>query len=187
MRLFAAIVPPASVLDELISTVRSVDPSLRELDEVPADRMRIPVTSFGNVAQRDAETLVEALRRQAEDWPAAELLFAGSAALEFPGDTSVWARVDGDVEGLLTVGRGVPPSVQRLGFLVDRRQFRPWIAVGDINDRTTAPYLERLVAALDAFKGTPWTLDTLTIMRRVPADETGVADEVVHERIPLGG
>lgn len=186
MRLFAALVPPDAALAELMDTVRSVDPTMRELDPTPADRLRIPVTGFGNVAQRDAETLLTALRHAAAEWPRPEVRFAGSAALEFPGDTSVWARMDGDVDGLETVGRGVPPAVQRIGFLVDRRQFRSWLAVGEINDRTTAPYLERLVGALDDFKGQPWTLEQLTIMRRVPTESSGEADEVVHEQIPLG-
>jgi RNA 2',3'-cyclic 3'-phosphodiesterase len=130
--------------------------------------------------------LLAALRSKAAEWPAPELRFTGSAALEFPGDTSVWARVDGDVAGLEAVGRGVPPAVQRIGFLVDRRQFRPWLAVGDINDHTTAPYLEKLVGALDDFKGQPWTLEHLTILRRVPTDSAGGVDDVVHEKIPLG-
>lgn len=186
MRLFAALVPPEPVLAELMDTVRAVDPGMRELDATPMDRLRIPVTGFGNVAQGDAETLLTALRRSASEWTRPELRFAGSAALEFPGDISVWARVDGDVDGLLTVGRGVPPAVQRIGFLVDRRQFRPWLAVGDINDNTTAPYLEKLVGALDDFKGQPWTLEHLTILRRVPTDGSGGVDEVVHEEIPLG-
>jgi 2'-5' RNA ligase len=186
MRLFAALVPPEAALAELTDVVRSVDPSMRELDATPAERLRIRVTGFGNVAQRDAETLLEALRRSATDWPRPELRFAGSAALEFPGDTSVWARLDGDVDGLHTVGRGVPPAVQRIGFLVDRRQFRPWLAVGDINDNTTAPYLEKLVGALDDFKGQLFTIEHLTILRRVPTDDAGGVDEVVHEQIPLG-
>lgn len=186
MRLLAALVPPEAVLTELMDTVRSVDPSLRELNVTPANRLRIPVTGFGNVAQGDAETLLTALRRKASEWPRPELRFAGSAALEFPGDVSVWSRVDGDVDGLEAIGRGVPPAVQRIGFLVDRRQFRPWLAVGDINDHTTAPYLEKLVGALDDFKGQLWTLEQLTIIRRVPTDAAGDVDEVVHEEIPLG-
>ena len=112
--------------------------------------------------------------------------FSGSAALEWPGDENVWARVDGDVDGLLTIGRGVPTAVQPLGFLVDRRVFRPWLAVGSITDHTTATFLEQLVAVLDGFKGSTWTQDTLTVMRRVPTDDHGGMDELVHEEIPLG-
>jgi hypothetical protein len=31
-----------------------------------------------------------------------------------------------------------------------------------------------------------WTLSTLTVMRKVPTDDHGGVEEVVHEEIPLG-
>ena len=58
----------------------------------------------------------------------------------------MWTKLDGDVEDLLTIGRGIPLVAQRMRLFVDRRQFRPWLSVGTITDKTTAPYLEDLVA-----------------------------------------
>lgn len=186
MRLFAAVVPPEHALKEIVEVVRAAGPESPELDAVRLEDLRIPVTGFGNVSQGDAVQLFSVLGRAAAAWPAPELRFAGSAALEWPGDDSVWARLDGDVDGALTIGRGVPGAVKRLGFLVDRRAFRPWMSVGRITEHTTAPFLERLVAGLDDFKGSLWTLETLTIMRKVPMDETGEVEEIVLEEIPLG-
>lgn len=184
MRLYAAIVPPESARAELAELVRSVAPGTGELTPVSVADMRMPVTNFGNVALQDAETLLQTLRAESARWPRPDLRFHGHAALEWEGDTCVWSTLDGDVEDLITVGREVPKVVQPLGFLVDRRKFRPWLAVGSITDSTTLPYLERLTAALDEFKGTLWTLETLTVFRKVPVDENGV-DEVVLEQIPL--
>jgi 2'-5' RNA ligase len=186
MRLFAAIVPPELARKELAEAVRAAGPDSPELAAVPVEDMRIPVTGFGNVSQRDALQLISTLARAAAAWPRPELRFAGSAALEWPGDENVWARLDGDVDGALTIGRGVPPAVKRLGFLVDRRAFRPWMAVGAITDHTTAPYLEKLVGDLDEFKGSLWTLETLTIVRKVPLDQSGKVEEIVLDEIPLG-
>ena len=186
MRLFAAIVPPELARKELAEAVRAAGPDSPELATVPVEDMRIPVTGFGNVSQRDALQLISTLARTAVAWPRPELRFAGSAALEWPGDENVWARLDGDVDGALTIGRGVPPAVKRLGFLVDRRAFRPWMAVGAITDHTTAPYLEKLVGDLDEFKGSLWTLETLTIVRKVPLDQSGKVEEIVLDEIPLG-
>lgn len=184
MRLYAAIVPPEGVRAEVADLVQSVAPTSRELRATSVSDMRIPVTSFGNVALQDAEVLFETLRKAASGWSRPELHFHGSAALEWEGDRSVWAQLDGDVEDLLAVGRGVPVVVQPLGFLVDRRKFRPWLEVGTITDTTSLPYLERLTAALDAFEGTTWTLESLTVFRKVPVDQRGI-DEVVLEEIPL--
>jgi 2'-5' RNA ligase len=183
MRLFAAIVPPEHVRAEVADVVRTIAPETPELAMVRADKMRIFVTSFGNVSLADGVVLNQALREAAAGWRRAEVRFHGSAALEFEGDRSVWAKLDGDVESALAIGRGVPVVIQPLGFLVDRRRFRPWLSVGSITDATTLPYLERLTGALEEHKGSTWTLDTLTVFKSMPADQGG---DVVHTEIPLG-
>lgn len=184
MRLYAAIVPPAAVRAELADLVQSVAPGTPELTAVPAADMRIPVTAFGNVAQNDSLLLLDTLRQATANWPRPKLQFHGSAALEWEGDRSVWAKVDGDVDELLTIGRGVPVAIQPLGFLVDRRKFRSWLEVGTITEVTSLPYLEKLTSALDMFDGSHWTVDSLTVFKKVPVDEKGI-DEVVFAEIPL--
>ena len=184
MRLYAAVVPPMRVREELADLVSSVAPGTPELEPVAVQDMRIPVTNFGNVALNDTVKLLDTLREAARSWPCPTLTCSGSAALEYEGDRSVWSKLDGDLDELLEVGRGVPKVVQPLGFLVDRRKFRPWLAVGSITEATTLPYLEKLTAALDGFRSSEWTLETLTVFRKVPTDENGV-DETVHEEIAL--
>ena len=153
MRLYAALVPPMHVRDELADLVSSVAPGTPELTPVPPVEMRVPVTNFGNVTLNDSLRLVEVLRDAAGRWPRPTVHCSGSAALEFEGDRSVWSRIEGDLDELLEVGRGVPKVVQPLGFLVDRRKFRPWISVGTITENTTLPYLEKLTEVLDGFTG----------------------------------
>jgi len=212
MRLFAAIVPPRQVVEELSELVGSVrgpapepaqkrgllrrrpprgdggpaadGPAPVELDRPPVEEMYIPITGFGNVTLGDSIKLADALRTAAASWPRAEVSFAGAAALEFKGDESVWARLAGDLDGVSRVGRGVPQVVQRLGFFVDRRVFRPWLSVGTITDHTTAPYLERVVEALEQFQGRPWTVEHVHLMRR-PADLNDVHSFEVMEELPL--
>lgn len=184
MRLYAAIVPPPRVRDELADLVASVARGTAELTPVPPALLRIPVTNFGNVALNDSLRLLEVLRDATGKWPRPTVHCAGSAALEFEGDRSVWSRIDGDMDQLLQVGRGVPKAVQPLGFLVDRRKFRPWISVGTITENTTLPFLEKLTKALDAFSGGQWTVDTLTVFKKIPIDESGLNEEVLEE-IPL--
>jgi 2'-5' RNA ligase len=212
MRLFAAIVPPRDVLQQVVDVVDSVPSTLTsdpgpsrwwrrqagkgtrdrsatatvnpELARPEIERMHIPITYFGNVTLGDSTKLADALRAKAGTWSRPVVRFAGAAALEFPGDESVWATLDGDVEGLKVVGRGVPEVVKRLGFFVDRRVFRPWLSVGTITDETTAPYLERLVAAIEGMDGRPWTVDAVWLMRRPAEADSGDAFEAM-ERMPL--
>ncbi len=173
MRLYCAVLPPQDVLAEVAEVVRSVAPATRELDPVPVSQMHIPVSQFGNVALSDARALQGALSRDAAGWPAPKLHFAGAAALEWRGDQSVWSKLDGDVEELMAVSSGVAEVVRRLGFFVDRRAFRPMLSVGTITDHTTAPYLERLVHALDGYEGRPWRLEELHVLRKLPVNEDG--------------
>ena len=56
--------------------------------------------------------------------------------------------------------------------------------MGTITEATSLPYLEKVVSALDSFEGSPWTMETLTVFRKVRAEEQGV-DEVVFEEVPL--
>jgi 2'-5' RNA ligase len=161
-------------------------PTTHELDSPDVEDMYIPLAGFGNVTLADATKLGAALRPQVAAWSAPELMFSGAAALEFPGDQSVWAKLDGDLDALNTIGKGVPLAVQRMGYFVDRRKFRSWLSVGTITETTTAPYLERLVAALDGFRGESWLVEGVSLMKGISDTETGRRFEVM-EWMPLAG
>jgi 2'-5' RNA ligase len=171
--------PPVSTRPEV-----QHEPTTHELDAPEIDEMYIPIAGFGNVTLGDSVKLADALRPQVATWARPELVFTGGGALEFQGDLSVWVKMDGDLDGLNAIGRGVPLVVQRMGFFVDRRQFRPWLSVGTITDTTSAPYLERLVAALDAFRSEPFTVDAVSLMKWLP-DVDGKRAFEVAERMPL--
>ena len=157
-----------------------------QLFQLPAVRMHIPVATFGHLTRVDAELLTGALKESASRWAPPTLRLAGGTALEGPGDRCVWAKLDGDLDRLQVIVQGVPKLVQRLGLFVDRRQFRPWLAVGAITDTTTATYLEELVAALDRFDGMPWRQDSLSMMRGHP--EAGPSEPFQElQRVPLTG
>jgi 2'-5' RNA ligase len=148
------------------------------------ERMYLPITHFGNVTQGDSIRLAEALRAEAATWKRPQVHFSGSAALEWPGDRSVWAKLDGDLDDLMTMGRGIVHVSQGLGFFVDRRQFRPWLSVGTITPATTAPYLERLVEVLDSFRGHSWTIESVSLRERRPAAAASTDFQEI-DRIPL--
>lgn len=210
MRLFAAIVPPRAVLEEVLEVVQGVRPPAQpqeqprrglrarfggghgqatqqvtddELTVPDLAQMYVPLTGFGNVTLGDSVQLSKALRTEAQTWERPTVRLAGGTALEFRGDESVWAKITGDVEALLTIGRSVPQVVQRLGFFVDRRQFRPWLSVGTITENTTAPYLQAVVDALEGFEGRTWTIDSISLMKRLPEEGQHAFEEM--EQMPL--
>ena len=167
-------------------TVTDSEPELvaPELDLVPSDDLALPVTAFGNVTTSDAQRIVDAITEQTEGWAAPTLHFAGGTALDFPGDRSVWAKVDGDVSDLMSIARGVPQSVERLGFFVDRRVFRPMLSVATVTESTTAPDLNSVVDALNDFRGQDWRIDAVVLLADSRAGTQSVWRE--FQRISLG-
>ncbi|MGZ4428941.1 MAG: 2'-5' RNA ligase family protein [Nocardioidaceae bacterium] len=180
--------PPPRALESLAAVVDSVGPAA-ELDRVPIEAMQITVTHFGKVALGDRRRLLDELAASVPRLgPPLQLRFAGAAALEWPGDCSVWAKLAGDLDALGDIARGVSPVARRVGFMVDRRAFRPWLSVGLVTPSTTVEYLSRLVEALDTCTEPEWVLPDLCLVRtRWDGAGTDIASYEVLERFPLCG
>jgi 2'-5' RNA ligase len=214
MILHGAIVPPRTVLEAVVEVLTSVPvpaeaatppprqgflgrlggrrpeapesraPARDVLDHVPLTDMYLPVTEFGNLTTSDAHKLASVLTEAAGAWAPVTVCFAGGAALDFPGDWSVWAKLEGEVEPLMAIARGITQSVERLGYFVDRRLFRPMLSLGTVTEATTGPYLQAVVDALDAFRGEDWVVDHLSLMM-LTFDGDRPAPKV-FQQIPLG-
>jgi hypothetical protein len=212
MLVHGAIVPPSSALEAVAAVVRGVVPPgegqlggsaeglfgrlgrararqanpveapVSMLERLPVDRLLLPITGFGNLTTHDADRVAEVIASAAVDWHAPKVRFAGGTALDFPGDWSVWAKLAGDVDALCDIALGVTKCVETLGFFVDRRQFRPMLSVATVTPATTGPYLEALVAALDAFEGKTWTVAVSLTKETLVG---GVAATIELERIEL--
>ena len=169
MFLFAAVVPPESVREWVSAAVDAAGgagPAGNELERVPVEAMRMPITGFGNLALPEVRRLSATLRATVREWEAAPLVrFSGATALEWPEDRSVWLKLQGEVDELTQIARSIPSAVRNLGLLVDRRRFRPWLEVGSITPFTTAEYLEHLVAELDRSEGPEWRLPAISLLR----------------------
>lgn len=153
------------------------------LDHVPIVEMSLPITGFGNLTASDVTRLVDAVTAAASRWQGGSVRLAGGTALDFPGDWSVWAKVDGDVGALLAAARGVTQSVEHLNYYVDRRVFRPSLSVATVTRATTGPFLEEVVAALEAFHGTPWPIE-ISLLKETFAE--GPARLAEFQRVRLG-
>jgi 2'-5' RNA ligase len=143
------------------------------LDLVALDRMHLPVAKFGNLVLDEAAMLAHTLQREADCWAAPRLRLTGGVALEWPGDQCAWVGLSGDLDALRELGRGVPRVAQGQQLFVDRRQFRPFLKLGTINEHTTAPYLEELLATLADYEGPAWTQSELSLLAPAGSDAGG--------------
>jgi 2'-5' RNA ligase len=166
--LSVAFVPPVEVLDDLNASVDASGWRPGDLERIPSAHMQLSVAAFGNVARNEMASLCSALSRLAAAWPPAPALhFAGGAALEWPGDQRVWAKLDGDVDALQGVAASIAPAMLPLGYAIDRRRFRPWLPLGTVTPTTGLDFLERLVARLDSHQGPPWEATHLSLVSPV--------------------
>jgi 2'-5' RNA ligase len=156
-----------------------------QLDLVHPARMYLPIAKFGSLALTDAARLVNAIEHQASDWQPLRLHLQGGVALEPEGDNSVWVRLRGDVDELNLIARSVSRVAQGLHLFVDRRAFRTEVRLGTVNRATTELYLERLLAALEAYESRSWRQTNISLL--IPADVgPDQPPYTVHRDISIG-
>jgi 2'-5' RNA ligase len=189
--LFAAIVPPREVLDEVWSVAEAtaaeapagppqpgkrkasrrrlfggkasaqVEPPEPVIAFAPVKDVNLAMAKFGNLALNDATRLAEAVAEAAAEWPVPRLRFGGYSTLESEYDPSVWVELEGDLAQLQTVIRGVHEIAKGLRLFVDRRVFQPRVRLGGVLPNATEPELEALLARLARSETTAWAQDRM--------------------------
>ena len=186
MHLYAAVVPPASALRDLDAVVEQAAVPMSELTPTPPAVKLTPIAHFGNLTRGDARSLIDTLARHVAAHAPFELSLGGGAALEWPGDVSAWVKYQRDVDQLRALGREVTAAAQARRIFVDRRAFRPMLALGEITATTTELALQRLLDRLETYQGPAWTLDRVQVMRtRASSNGDGMLIHELFEELPL--
>jgi 2'-5' RNA ligase len=141
---------------------------------------------FGSLTMVDVRRLMATLGTVIGAAAPLSLRFLGGAALEQRGDEGVWAKLHGDVDPLTTLVNEVNEAVRRIGFLVDRRSFKPQVRVATITDTTSVEYLQSVIDRLDGYGMAPWLTTEVALVAVHPTDTGGTRMEVV-ETFPLAG
>lgn len=213
--LFAALVPPREILDELWSVAdympgppardlrqtgwrrarrglrhrevatAGVDAPAPVLDRAPVAHVQLVIAKFGNLALNDANRLGEALGRSAAEWSSPRLRLSGYSSHVTDGDPSIWVDLEGDLDALHAVARGVHEVAKGLRLFVDRRIFQPRVRLGSVRPSATEAEVEALLAELDRFETNAWWQTGFGLF--TPADQG--PDEPsyrTYAEIPLG-
>lgn len=165
MRLFAALIPPSRVLDEVETAVAPYRAAWPDLRWVRPDQWHVTLAFFGELDDVALPQLEPRLERAAARHPALELSFAGGGA--FPGATRarvLWSGLYGDRRQLASLASSATAAGRRSGAAAaDKRQrFHPHLTLA----RCRAPTdLRPLVDALSAYAGSLWTADALHLVR----------------------
>ena len=153
MRLFAALIPPVNVLDEIERAFAPYQAVRPELRWTRRGTWHVTLAFYGEVDDVTTGRLLPRLERAAGRHPARSLAFTGAGAFpRAPAARTLWAGIDGDVRRL---AESCAAAARREGVdLGGTQRFHPHLTVA----RSRVPLdLRPITGALAAFAGTPWT------------------------------
>jgi 2'-5' RNA ligase len=173
MRLFAAVTPPAHVLDHLAAAIAAVrdDRSAAGDDGPPLrwsgrEQWHITLAFYGELAPERLPALARRLARVAGRTPPLDLALTGGGAFPTAERAHVlWADVRGDLRGLRRLADSAAASGRRLGAPPDRKPYRPHLTLARCRTPTD---LSEIVARLASADGGRWHAAELHLIRSHP-------------------
>jgi 2'-5' RNA ligase len=167
MRLFAALVPPAEVLDELEAFTGPLRKEWPELRWAGRDLWHVTVAFYGELDERAYDRLLPRLQRSAARIPVLNLSFAGAGA--FPGGgvhaRVVWTGVYGDRRPLAQLAASLAGSGRRADS-PDPKPFRPHLTLARCRTPTD---VRALTEQLASYAGRPWQATAVALIRSHPS------------------
>jgi 2'-5' RNA ligase len=159
VRLFAAVVLP----DDVVTALDAVAALHRDdvLTWTLPEQWHITLAFYGQVEDVRVPDLKARLTRAAKRYPVLSLALDGVG--RFDGRT-LWVGCSGDVATLRDISRSAAAAGRRVGAASadDAFRFRAHVTLA----RARRPVdLRPYVAALDAFRSRPWTVDSVSLVR----------------------
>jgi 2'-5' RNA ligase len=164
MRMFAALVPPADVVEHLDDFLE-VRRGAGELRWADVSQLHVTVAFLAEVPDRSLDDLVERLGRAAHRRTAITTRVAGGGA--FPNVSRarvLWAGLDLDEAGRTEIGRlatGARAAASKAGVAVDGQRFKPHLTVARLKHPVEVSDWVRL---LDAYSGPEWRVEELSLI-----------------------
>ncbi|MFG2280419.1 RNA 2',3'-cyclic phosphodiesterase [Streptomyces asoensis] len=188
MRLFAAVLPPDDIADELAAEVARLRtlPGADALRWTDRPGWHFTLAFYGETDDALVPELSERLARAAHRGAPFPLALRGGG--HFGHGRALWAGAAGDVPALRLLADRAEAAARRAGVaLGEHRRYKPHLTLARSRD---AVDVRQYVEALDAFQGRAWTVRELVLVRSV-LPTSGVAGEHPRYepvgRLPLGG
>lgn len=158
-------------------------PEPPELVVRPLGAVLLTVTRFGSTTPAEANRLTGVLRAASTEWPNPLVHLEGGTVQESSRGRWIGALVQGDSEALATLAREVRNAAQRVGYLLDRRDFVPVLPLVEVPTAATTAQVEAILETLDGFRGDSWSVGHLKVV--VEPFQPG-AEPKEYASIPLG-
>lgn len=189
MRLFAAVLPPRTVLHELAAATRELQslPGARGLRWTQPENWHLTLAFYGEVLEQTAHELHTRLGRAAARTTPFTLSLAGGGRF---GDRVLWAAVDGDRETCARLAERAQAAGRKAGLGADPPvRYHPHLSLARPRKGEPAELLP-YVTALDGFRSTPWTVTELALVHSRLPDSGVPGEQPRYERVagwPLSG
>lgn len=165
MRLFAALVPPTDVLDELAAYLTPHQAAWPDLRWVRPEAWHVTLAFYGELDERGLERLLPRLERAAGRYSPLELSFAGGGAFPSGGAHArvLWTGLYGDRRELARLAASTLAAGRRAGAPLARHAgFKPHLTLARCRIPTD---VRLLVEQLSTYAGAPWTAGSLHLVR----------------------
>ena len=139
---------------------------------------------LGNIQAAQVENIAQAVAREIRDQPPITLRPAGLGA--FPSlrkPRVLWVGMEGEVQRLNGIQAQVENALEPLGFVREKRGFRPHLTIGRVKDRRRLQSLVDTMATLDMEPFNSFDADEI-ILYKSDLRPTGAIYTKLH-RMPL--
>jgi len=166
--LFVAAYPPERVRDDLAALVGTLaigqpaEPG-RSLRLAPVHEWHLTLAFLGEVSEEAVPDAHRAVESAARDAVPPVVRLAGGGRFGRGRFTIVWTAVRG--EGLADLARAVRRRLKAARLPFDPKPFRPHLTLARPGDRLPAEALAADLAALKAYEGPMWTVDSVALVR----------------------
>ncbi len=165
MRLFVALAPPESALDELEDAVAPLRTALPELRWTGRASWHLTLAFLGEVGEEVLPDLATRLERAAHRHPPQHLAIAGGGAFPSARRAQVlWAGFAADGKALAGLADSVAAGARRAGAPPpgQHKKFRAHLTLA----RCRVPAdVSKLTLALTGFTGATWTAESVHLIR----------------------
>jgi 2'-5' RNA ligase len=162
MRLFAAVLPPQDVTEELAAVVAELRrlPAAQGLRWTGAPGWHFTLAFYGEVDDGLVPELSERLERAARRTPRFPLALRGGG--QFGHGRALWAGASGGVTELRLLADRAEAAGRKAGLAGEHRRYKAHLTVARSREAVdVAPCLE----VLDGFVSRTWSVDELALVR----------------------
>jgi RNA 2',3'-cyclic 3'-phosphodiesterase len=162
VRLFIAIDPPPDVLDDLADFIARLGVVKAGVRVTGRHLWHVTLAFLGELPDQRLPAAISALDGAVPDQERPVLRIAGGGRFGRGKFTVLWAGIEGDLRPLrLAVGK----QLRRVRLPYDTKRFHPHLTIARPGDRLPQDDVDADVATLSTYQGTPWTVESITLMR----------------------